>query len=71
MASPPSVEMRDLHLFQPVARNLDLDARDADRAPHPLAALAGDVLVVLRHVENHGEGAALEAFHRAAHEKKS
>ena len=70
-SSGASVELRDSLLFQPFARNLDFEARDADRAPDSLAPFARDVLMVLRHVEKHGEGAAFEAFHRAAHEKKS
>ena len=66
-----SIELRRALLGHPLLRNLYLDARDADRAPDSLAVLAHDVLVVLRKVERHRVGPALEAFHRTAHEKKS
>ena len=66
--------MRDplgLRLFQPLVRNLYLHATDADGAPDRFAFLTSDVLVVLRKVDGHGESAAFETFHGAAHEKKS
>src|SRR5690348_14303441 len=66
---PSSVEVRDALLREPLRRNLDFDATDADRAPHRLAFLTCDVLVVLREVERHHVGAAFETLHRAAHEK--
>ncbi len=65
-----SVELRDALTGEPLIRNLDLDATDADRAPDPFAMLARDVLMVFRKVERHRVGAALEALHGAAHEKK-
>lgn len=61
--------MSDAVLLEPFLRNLDLEATDADRAPHALATLACDVLMVLREVERHREGSALEAFHGTSHEK--
>ena len=64
-----SVERRDSLLVQPFARNLYLDATYAQGAPHNLATLACDVLMVLREVHVHGESAALETFHRTLHEK--
>jgi hypothetical protein len=69
--STGSVERRGALLVQPLARNLHIDATDADRAPDNFAALACDVLVVLGEVHLHGESAALETFHRTLHEKKS
>jgi hypothetical protein len=38
-------------LLEPLARNLHLDATDADRAPDRLAFLARDVLMVFQKVE--------------------
>jgi len=65
-----SVEVRDVLLCQPLARNFDLHAADAHRAPHRLAFLARDVLVVFGKVERHRVSAALEAFHWTSHRKK-
>ena len=67
--STGSVERRGALLVQPLARNLHIDATDADRAPDNFAALACDVLVVLGEVHLHGESAALETFHWTLHEK--
>src|SRR5262249_18652943 len=57
--------------LQPLGRDVDLDAPDADRAPHSLAALARDVLVVLVQVQLHRVRAALEARNRALHPRIS
>ncbi len=64
-----SIEICVPPLIQPFARNVDFDACDADRAPHFLASLACDVLMILREVERHREGPAFEALHRTSHEK--
>ncbi len=67
-ASPcTSVQVGHPLLFQPLFGDGELDAAEADGTPDPLAPLAGDVLVVLVQVEFHGEGATLEAGHRALH----
>jgi hypothetical protein len=66
-----SVELRGALLCQPFARNRELDATYTQGAPDNFAALACDVLMVLREVHVHGECPALEAFHRTPHEKKS
>jgi hypothetical protein len=69
-----SVEVCDVTaalLGQPLRRNFHVDARDADCAPHGLAFLARDVLMVLGEVERHRVGAAFETLHWTAHEKKS
>jgi hypothetical protein len=66
-----SVELCGALLSQPFARNLDIDTTYAHGTPDNFAALACDVLMVLREVQVHGECAALEAFHRTPHEKKS
>src|ERR1700694_2585529 len=65
------VERCEPLLFQPFARNLDVDTCDADRAPDCFASLTCNVLMIFRHVDFHSEGAAFEAFHRTLHEKKS
>src|ERR1700680_4148460 len=66
-----SIERRRPLLLQPLARNLDLETTETDRAPNSFAALARDVLMVLRQVHLHREHPAFEAFHRTLHEKKS
>ena len=66
-----SIERCSPLLLQPFTRNFELDACDADRAPDAFASLACDVLMILRQVHLHREGAAFEAFHRTLHEKKS
>src|ERR1700730_11288679 len=59
--------MRPSLLLEPLLGDLDLHPAQADRAPDPLAALAGDVLVVLVQVQLHRIRPTLEAPHRALH----